>query len=166
MAERILSADRLKQLFHYDSDAGIFTRIVPTLRSKAGETAGTKNKLGYLVLRVDGRLYACHRLAWLYANGQWPEGVIDHVNGSRSDNRIDNLRDVSRRTNQQNMRSAFSSSKTGLLGASYCKEVGRYVSRIRAPGGKYLVIGYFDSPELAHESYVEAKRRLQDGCTI
>jgi hypothetical protein len=44
-----------------------------------------------------------HRLVWFVVHGKFPDGDIDHINGNRSDNRIENLRDVTRRANLQNV---------------------------------------------------------------
>ena len=94
---------RLKELFSYDESSGIFTRILGHKNGiKAGSVAGCtqKHRKPYLVIRIDRKLYLCHRLAWLYVHGVFPVGVIDHINGDGFDNRIANLRDV---TNEQNV---------------------------------------------------------------
>ncbi len=54
---------------------------------------------------IDRRKLLLHRAAWLYVYGSWPAGVIDHINGVKHDNRIANLRDVTRSENQHNRRS-------------------------------------------------------------
>lgn len=106
-----------------------------------------------------------HRLAWLYVHGRWPDGLIDHKNGDRADNRFDNLRDVAHRVNMQNLRKAFVSSKTGLLGASPLKD-GRFGAFIKRDG-KSKNLGTFDTPELAHAAYVAAKRVIHhEGNTL
>lgn len=67
---------------------------------------------GYLRGRLMGRDYFAHRVAWAFCYGVWPEGEIDHINHIRDDNRIVNLRDVSRRENCMNQR-RFSARKGG-----------------------------------------------------
>jgi len=130
---------------------------------KAGAVAGYVGNDGYVRIRASGTRFLAHRLAWFYVHGTWPVGEIDHINGDRSDNRIANLRDVSRLTNRQNMRRAQADNRSGLLGVSLANN--RCKASIRS-GGKNHHLGYFSSPEAAHAAYVAAKRQRHDGCTI
>lgn len=70
---------------------------------------------GYLHIKMMGRTYQCHRLAWMHVHGKWPDGVIDHVNRSVSDNSLKNLRDVTHRENLLN-RGPYKSRATARLG--------------------------------------------------
>lgn len=160
MAE--LTQDRLKQVLSYDPASGDFTRILSVSQAKAGARAGCKTA-GYLAVRIDGELHYCHRLAWLYMTGKWPQGQIDHINGDKMDNCWCNLRDVSRRINQQNRRAAQANNSVGMLGVY--RNRGRYMARLTLEeGDKYL--GTFDTAEQAHAAYLAAKRKLHAGCTI
>ena len=117
-----LTAEYLRSILHYDQETGIFTWKVRTSNNvKAGDVAGCQNGAGYLLIRVQSRPYQAHRLAWLYMHGVWPKDQIDHINRNRSDNRISNLRDVSRKQNLQN--SGKSSANTsGHTGVSWNKQ--------------------------------------------
>lgn len=173
-----VSPDRVKELVSYDPDTGSLcwrqrpesafgsVRVARIWNTKyAGAEAGQVGSRGYREVWLDGRIYKAHRLAWLCATGDWPSGDIDHVNGNRADNRLCNLRDVSRSVNSQNQRRAKLSNISGLLGVSFRKRTGRYLSQIMADGQcKYL--GSFATPELAHAAYLEAKRKLHEGCTL
>lgn len=130
----------------------------------AGEVAGHTNEQGYIVIETGGKTVAAHRIVWLMHHGRWPLGEIDHLNGIRDDNRIENLRDVGRRTNTENRRKASSRSATGELGVSMLPS-GRYRARIRSVGHLHE-LGIFDSIDDAKKAYVSAKRRLHAGCTI
>ena len=68
---------------------------------KNGAVAGA-SKSGYRRLCILGFTFMTHRLAWLVSHGEWPLGVVDHINRDRSDNRIANLRDVSPTENARN----------------------------------------------------------------
>lgn len=162
-----LTRDRLKELMHYDQETGVFTRLVTTNNrgAKAGDTAGSKSKNGYLFVSIGYKKYLLHRLAWLYVHGCWPEKDIDHINGIRTDNRIANLRDVSRSENLQNTRGPRANSSSGLLGVSFDKGRNKWTSQIMLDG-KHIHLGRFDDKEKAHQEYLKAKRIHHSTCTI
>lgn len=159
-----LTAERLKQLVHYDPNTGIFTHIAPRKKIRVGEQAGGIDRdSGYMVLCVDRKRHYAHRLAFLYMTGQWPAQLVDHRDGNRANNAFRNLRDAPRVINQQNMRHAAITSTSGLLGAF--KKRDKWESRIRV-AGKILRLGVFSTAVEAHEAYVAAKRVHHAGCTI
>lgn len=161
----MITSERLRKLLSYAPETGVFRWLLPqSNRAKAGLVAGCISKAsGYRLIRVDGRLYRAHRLAWLYMYGHEPSDQIDHINCDRSDNRISNLRDVSRDLNAQNRRVARKDSGTGLMGVM--RNGDRWAAQIRV-NGQRLCLGTFDTPEQAHQRYVEAKRGIHSGCTI
>lgn len=166
MAAAILSASRLRELLRYDQETGsIVWRMPQSNRVKTGGLAGCKTRLGYLRVGIDGRDYQVHRVAWALHHGRWPDGVIDHIDGNSTNNRLANLRDVSIALNMQNRRTATRGSSSGSLGASWHKASRSWHARIKT-GGKTTSLGYFGSPEEAHAAYVAAKRLLHPGCTI
>lgn len=163
---RKLTAERVRELFVYRADDGTFIRASRAGKCRSGSIATGTLSHGYIVMSVDGSLYAAHRLAWLWVHGELPMGDIDHIDGDRANNRLANLRDVDRSMNLQNLRSAKSHNKsTGVLGAYLHKPSGRYTSRIGV-NGKNLHLGMFDSIEDAHAAYLEAKRRHHKGNTL
>lgn len=101
---------------------------------------------------------------WLMHTGRWPDGEIDHINGVRDDNRIENLRDVTHQTNAENRRRPVRASETGALGVTLTKD-GRYRARICSKG-RLLSLGVFGSADEAHAAYVLGKRRLHAGNTL
>lgn len=160
----MLTQERLKYVFSYNPETGLFTRLVAISRkSKVGEIVGTINKNGYTVIRLDNETNYCHRLAWLYMTGSYPTNHIDHINGNRSDNRFCNLRDVLEQINHQNIRKPHKDSKSGFIGVT--KDKKKWASYIYI-NGKQTRIGSFNTPEEAHAAYIEAKRVCHDGCTI
>ena len=163
---KIVTVDRLKELFSYNPETGLFTRIVRTSNnSKIGDIVGTKNTTGYLQISIDWRLYSVARLAWLYMTGKWPEEEIDHINGIRNDNRFSNLREADRTLNNQNRRNAGEINKLGFLGVSLHKRDQKITAQIKI-NGKTKWLGYYKTPELAHAAYLSAKRQYHEGCTI
>jgi hypothetical protein len=157
-----LTAARVRELLHYDPETGLFTRL------DSGELAGGDNGQGHLRIRVDGRKYFAHRLAWLYVHGAWPMEQIDHINGVRKDNRIANLRDVPPKVNNENWRKATRRSKTGFLGVTVTAPLygePAYVATIKV-GGRRMIVGRFKTAADAHAAYVDAKRSQHEGCTL
>lgn len=162
MATANLTATLLREDFHYDPDTGVFTRLRSSGGIKAGAISGSVNSDGYLDIRVLGKLYRAHRLAWLYMTGEWPSGVIDHRDHQKTNNKYANLRDVTHAVNLQNQIRARSDSHLGVLG------VIRSGPKFRAEisvDGKSRHIGSYDTPEQASEAYWAAKSRLHTPAT-
>ncbi len=158
-----LSAEFVRASLHYDPETGVFTRRLAAGNKPAGSVSGTRLTRGYLGLGIGGFKVNAHRLAFLYMTGEWPKGVVDHINGITSDNRWCNLRDVSLSQNSENQRRAKARSASGYLGVSLLKGRPRAAIRVNK---KLIHLGTFDTPEAAHQAYVEAKRKLHAGCTI
>lgn len=167
MATPEFTLARVKELLKYDPTSGAFTwRKSLQGPVKAGDVAGFKRSDGYIRIKLDGQTVWAHRLAWFVSTEDWPSGAIDHINGDPSDNRICNLRDVSPRTNSENVVKARARKNGGLLlGAHWSKTWKRWKSSI-CVNGKHLHIGWFDTEEQAHAAYVSRKRQLHVGCTI
>lgn len=169
MAKEILTAERLRELVSYDSENGIFTRRFRTSNRCSQDGRADKLWVGKqkrLRVHLDGIYYWSHRLAWLYVYGAWPVGQVDHKNGDATDNRIDNLRDVTSGVNSQNLHSAHPNNRySGLLGVSWHAKTKKWSARIQVDG-KQTSLGLHFTPQEAHLAYVEAKRKLHIGCTI
>lgn len=114
--------DHLKAKYTYDPETGIFTRNTAWGRQKAGDEAGCLSPQGYRYLNFCGRATPAHRLAWLWVYGEWPTGDVDHVNRNRLDNRIENLRVVTRSLNIHNSVGRAMSGDKGVTAASKGKK--------------------------------------------
>jgi hypothetical protein len=148
----------------YSSESGQFTWLTsPNNRIHAGDIAGCLDHRGYIIIKVLGKRWQAHRLAWFFETGEVPSSPVDHINGIRSDNRIVNLRLAPRSINQENQRSPKSNNKIGFLGVVTDK--GRFRATIRVRG-KVINVGAFDSPEEAHAAYLAVKREVHEGCKI
>lgn len=155
-----LTQKRLKEVLIYNQETGEFWR-----NYKCPKLAGSKHSQGYLSIMIDGKNYLSHRLAWLYVNGEWPVGYIDHINGNKCDNKISNLRDTSAKINTENRRNPQSNNKTGWLGVYFDESRSKFVAQI-CINGKSAFIGRYDDPIEAHEAYLAAKRKYHPGWTI
>lgn len=157
--ENNLSHSRLTSLLSYDSETGDFVRKVDHWASaKAGKKVGSRHSEGYLECMIDGQRYYLHRLAWFYVHKKWPDGVIDHINHDRKDNRLSNLRDVTVQGNILNM-PLKSSNRTGVKGVHLCKRSGKYIAQITVDY-KTIHLGSFDLIENAAEARRRAEERL------
>jgi hypothetical protein len=163
--EDMLTAERLRELLSYDPETGVFAWKVSRRGVRPGQTGNVRPD-GYLRIGIDGVNHLANRLAWLYVTGAWPEYGVDHRDGDHGNNRFLNLRDVSQQINVQNVGAATKANKSsGLLGVSYHARDGLWRARIYVDG-KERCLGYFKTPEPAHEAYLVAKRARHAGCTI
>jgi len=165
--QKMITAERLRQLLAYEQDTGNFRWLVGhSGPAQIGDLAGRVTTQGYCEIKIEGAFYKAHRLAILHVTGRLPDGEVDHRNGVRTDNRIDNLRVVNRSMNAQNLRKALSTNKScGLLGVTWDRTKSRWKSSIYS-NGKRISLGYFKVAEDAHSAYVRAKRAMHEGCTI
>jgi hypothetical protein len=134
------SLERLRKFYSYDPESGHFTRLVNRRRS-----ARLPNR--YVNIRIDGRFYSAHRLAWLWVHGTWPP-EIDHLNRDKADNRISNLRAATPALNALN-RELLVTNRSGVAGV-------RYLDGRRSPwhafirvNGKQITLGFFAEKERA-----------------
>lgn len=171
MAKTDITAARLRERLIYDPETGVFTwrpRGNPQWDARfANQIAGSFDPGGYVRLIFDYEKCWAHRLAWLYVNGEWPLGDIDHIDGNPRNNRISNLRDVPRSTNMENRRRANSKGNGLPLGVYFDKrrETRPFVARL-TKGYRAVHLGSFASADEAHSAYLQAKRQMHVGCTI
>ena len=166
MATDNLTPQRLRELLHYDPETDTWTRIQSTMRPDlVGKTALAINDKGYNRIKIGARKVYAHRLVWFWHTGEFPRAHIDHIDGNRLNNRIENLREASRAINAQNQRGRHSNNTSGFPGVHYVASRGNFMAKISV-GGKRIHLGVFQTAEEGAADYVEAKRRLHPGCTI
>lgn len=141
---REIKYEELKEYLNYDPDSGIFTWIKPPANNvRIGDLAGSLDSKGYIKIQIFGERWLAHRLAWLYMNKEMPIHGIDHINGIPTDNRIENLRDVSQQANTRN--SAMpKNNKSGIVGVSWDVKSQHWLSGIRV-NYKQIFLGRFDN---------------------
>ncbi|OZY45839.1 HNH endonuclease [Pseudomonas lundensis] len=145
--------DQVAEILEYDPVTGVLTWRVPprTHPRLLNQPAGSIAR-GYLTVKIDGRRYRGHHIAWLLTHGEWPNQEVDHRNLQRLDNRIVNLRLASPAQNQAN--------KVRRLGKKTAKGVrplisGNFSARIRVKG-VLLSLGVFPSEQEASDAYMIA----------
>jgi hypothetical protein len=118
--------------------------------------AGVVNDRGYVKVRIAGRAYSAHRLAYLYMTGEWPKGQIDHKDLNKANNAWANLRQCLPRENLGN-RGLQANNTSGLKGVSIDRRrVDRPFRAFIAKDGKNRSLGSFRTADEAHAAYCRA----------
>jgi hypothetical protein len=117
----MLNQKTLKKYLNYDPETGVFKRKINSGKAKIGDVAGGINGSGYICIRINSVKYRAHRLAWLYVHGKFPDNQIDHINRIKTDNRIENLRDVTQSVNGRN-KNLPSNNTSGHIGVKWNKK--------------------------------------------
>ncbi len=155
---RILpTTEEIKENIHYDPDTGEFTWAVSKGKMFKGVPAGTSRADGYRSITINRSRHLAHRMAWVITHGEWPVGVIDHINGDPSDNRIANLRAA---THSENMRNARKSCRntSGHKGVAWDRRSRRWRVKLNSEG-KDKHIGVYRNIADAVAAYAVASRR-------
>lgn len=166
-----LTKEQASEYFAYNAETGTLSfkeRGKETFSNKAlyaqhlkriGKIAGKTNAEGYRQVRVGHKTYSEHRIAWLLTYGylpKFPEFEIDHINGNRSDNRISNLRVVTRSQNQRNAGIPVTN-KSGVRGVFWDKVNKKWKASIRN-GIKPIHLGSFSTRDEACHARKEAEK--------
>ncbi|HEC8969323.1 TPA: HNH endonuclease [Salmonella enterica subsp. enterica serovar Senftenberg] len=154
-------AVKFEDIFEYNPDTGeLKWKVSFSNRIKAGDKAGSvKKDSGYIRLKLNGRSYQAHRIAWQICHGEIPAGMeIDHINSVRNDNRISNLRLVTHLENVKNQKK-HCTNVSGVMGVSWNKKRQKWYAYIHADG-KRKYLGYYDCMESAVARRRQAERHL------
>jgi hypothetical protein len=149
-----LDLELINMFLFYDKETGLFTWKRKYNNRNVGDSAGHTNKDGYIRISIFNGKYAAHRIAWVMEYNTYPKGQIDHINGNRSDNRIENLRDVSDRSNKFNRTVVLN--RFGVMGVHKPKKGNKYEARINL-NGQQVTLGRFYTIEEAAACYEKAK---------
>ena len=123
-----------------------------------GDIAGFDRLDGYVGVRICGKAYLAHRVAWLLKTGAWPTAEVDHINGNRKDNTWSNLRQATSRQNKFNT-CIRSDNKSGYKGVSWAKSANKWTARIK-DGDKYKYLGVFSDINDAVAAYKYASQKI------
>ena len=144
-----MTQEELKKLVKYDRSTGVFNWVnCAGTKKDPNRPLGYKHGFGYLIIDINNKKYMAHRLAWLYENGFMPKDHLDHINGIKTDNRIENLREATNQENQFNSKLRIDNS-SGIKGVHWHKDINKWIARIRTGSRKRLYLGSFDSLDLA-----------------
>ena len=163
-----LTAQELRQRLDYNPKTGEFfwkrrddggSRAVASWNERfAGRAALTnKHPKGYLQGAIKKRSFLAHRAAWAITHGEWPSNQIDHINGDRSDNRLDNLREFTAGQNARNRKRR--EGRKGKVGVTWYADCRKWRAQIQA-NGVHISLGYYDDYKAAVAARLEAERDL------
>lgn len=156
----LLTQRRLREVLDYNPNTGkFFWKVLTGPNASTNKEAGWKMKKDGRMIQIDGKGHYAHRLAWLYVYGIEPSGDIDHINGDKLDNRLINLRNVTRAQNRVNVSGVQKNNTSGYLGVDFHLAKKSWQARISFNGDR-LFLGYFDTPERASLTYQAVKRIL------
>jgi hypothetical protein len=150
------SQEFIKQKFDYDPIKGELIYKEHSWKKLKGHKAGfASNGYWKVYLKYEDKAqYLAHLVIWMWVFGKLPLGEIDHINGNRSDNRIENLRDISHRENICNQKKH----RDGKLpGCSFQGDHKKFRVRYRIKG-KLMHGGYFNTEEEANEMYAKLRK--------
>jgi hypothetical protein len=164
-----LTAEYARECFDYDPETGKVTwrrrprehfktkRSYSTWNSRfAGQEVNSVHSAGYIRVSVNTTYYLLHRIIWLMTKCEWPTDEIDHINHDRNDNRLENLREVTRLINSRNCSKKVNNT-SGITGVSWCKPRKKWKAAIKVNGCKYE-IGFFSNIQDAANTVASAYR--------
>lgn len=135
---------------------------------KTGKPVGVGTLTDYKNVRLDKHDYKAHTIIWCLYHNRWPlpGKVIDHINGIVTDNRKENLREVSNSDNMKNRKGLAAHNTTGAAGVCWVESRAKWLAHVKS-NRKFINGGYYNS----FEDAVAARRQLESrygivGCAI
>lgn len=159
-----MTREEILKYFNYDRDFGVLIWKYHWNKTKMTKLKGSiitsSNKKGYINVMLEGKQYKVHRLIWVIENNYQPE-EIDHIDGNVKNNKIENLRSVDRRGNNQNRKTHR---QGRLVGTHWYSKLGKWGAKITI-NRKSKHIGLYSTELDAHTAYLEEIKKLYIGGT-
>lgn len=154
-----ITQERLRELFDY-SDGYFVRKINAGKTGKVGDIVkGSNNPSGYKYIKIDGKNFRYHRVIWVWHYGDIANDLqIDHRNGIRDDNKIENIRVVKQHENQQN-RKLNKNNTSGSTGVRWKERLKKWEAAIKHKN-KIIYLGSFENKTDAANAYLKAKKEL------
>lgn len=147
---------RFNEAFEYRNGELYWKIMTNPSKKLIGKKAGCKSSGAYGVVNLDGQAYSIHKVIFCMHNGFMPE-IVDHINGDKSDHKIENLRAATHQSNNWN-RVTQSNNKLGLKNISWHKQNQKYWVQL-AKNGKKIVSVFVEDLELAELVAIEARNK-------
>ena len=161
LSEKTMSDLSREEALYYFKDEGYTVSWKNTLNPRIpnGRHVTNTDGPGYYQVRVNGKFHRVHRLLWIMRNGEIPNGMqVDHIDGNKKNNSVDNLRLCHRHENQRNSKLP-SHNTSGVKGVSFVKRSSKWRARLKVLGVE-VAIGVFDTIEEAEAAMVSARNSL------
>ena len=155
-----MTQEELKNTFYYEDGSLFFKPFIGTrnrISRLSNRKAGHKNKEGYYQMRLNHQRMYLHRMIFLYHHGYLPEQV-DHIDGNRGNNRIENLRAADYVLNSCNSKKRTDNT-SGVKGVWFCEREKRYIAQFQYQKKKYHV-GSFISIEEAAQAIKQKREQI------
>lgn len=148
----MITQEEANDLFILRSNGKLFWKK-DYYKGKKNVLVGYENREGYKVIKIKGKMYLLHHIVWLMVYGYLPK-EIDHVNHNRSDNRIENLREVEHKENCRN-KTLNKNNTSGVTGVYWLAKYNVWQARIRVDG-KHISLG-------CYKDFKEAVKARKEG---
>lgn len=149
-----MTSQEVRQLFDYHQDGHLLWKIKSSFRTNIGDKAGSRNSQGYIQISYKAKKYKAHRLILMW-HGIELGDEVDHIDGNKTNNKIDNLRSVSKNQNQWNSKTR-KDNVSGVKGVRWHKRDCKWAVSFRV-NKKLHSFGYYDDLELAELVANEAR---------
>lgn len=157
-----LCLETARRIYRYEPDTGKLIWIDEGInRAKLGTEAGFDNGQGYLQVCLQTKSIKFHRLCWALYYGAWPKKHIDHRNGDKKDNRIENLREATMADNCRNTLQKRAANRYPGVRARH----GKFAAEIQL-NGKKRHLGTFENEIDAATTYAKASVELHGEFSI
>lgn len=148
----------IKDIYEY-RDGSLFWKVANSNVVKIGDRAGYTTKHGYRKVMINGKQLYEHRVIFFMHNGYMPK-EIDHIDGNKLNNKIENLREVTHSQNAMNVKKLVTNT-SGVKGVCWDKARQKWKVRISV-NNKCINIGRYDDLELAELVAIEARDKYHN----
>ena len=152
----MLTKELLHEYFDYQDGKLLWSKMCGCRSDLVGKEAGSVNEQNYRRIKIDNKLYMAHRVVFMYHYGYMPLEV-DHIDCDRQNNRIENLRAVSKKENCWN-RKMPTNNTSGIKGVCWHKSTNRWYVQLQV-NKKMKYLGIYEDIELAELVAIEARAK-------
>ena len=150
-----ITKELLHEHFYYANGILCWKKQSKNKSRNLNSECGSIHHTGYRVVHFMNKQFRIHRLIFLYHHGYLPK-CIDHIDGNKLNNKIENLREATIKQNGWN-RKLSSNNKTGIKGISWVKKYNKWQVYCKTNYKSYF-LGYFDSFNDAKEKIISFRK--------